>query len=234
MYKGLFDEKHRISQIDFTNKKESFPPTGIYEGNILCSNCDNKILGSYETYAAKELFKPTMHGFIEALKNKVSDFDGNETSVTMSRIEYKKAKLFFLSILWRASISSHRFFKFVNLEPTTSEKIRNMLYVNDSGKNDSFETSILAFIPDGNRPYFTIGAPRMIPFKEKQSYYAFVINSFVIFFNVSKENKNEIFSNNILNENGEMTIWILLKDYAQNVFDGLVGRDINHQGPFMQ
>lgn len=127
MYKGLFDEKHRISQIDFTNKKESFPPTGIYEGNILCSNCDNKILGSYETYAAKELFKPTMHGFIEALKNKVIDFDGNETSVTMSRIEYKKAKLFFLSILWKASISSHRFFKFVNLEPTTSEKIRNML-----------------------------------------------------------------------------------------------------------
>lgn len=234
MYNGLFDEKHNIAQKDFVNNRDSFPHSGIYDKFILCEKCDNEIIGNYETYAAKELFKPTMHGFIEALKTKVSDFNGNITSVTMSRIEYKKAKLFFLSILWRSSISSHPFFKSVNLEPTISEKIRKMLYTNASGRFDLFETSMLTFIPDGTRPYFSIGSPRMIPFKDKASYYAFVINSFVIFTNISDDHKDEIFDNNSLNENGEMTIRILLKDYAQNVFDGLMGRDINYHGPYMQ
>lgn len=222
--------------MDFINKKESFPPTGIYEGNILCSDCDNKILGSYETYAAKELFKPTIHGLIENLKKIINDFNGNTTSVTMSRIEYQKAKLFFLSILWRSNISSHPFFKFIDIEPTISEKIRKMLYDynTDTNKNDSFKISMVAFIPDGTRPYFSIGSPRMIPFNGKTSYYAFIINSILLFVNVAEHNINELFNNGSLNENGEMTIWILIKDDARDMFDGLMGRDINYKGPFMQ
>ncbi|RYX80702.1 hypothetical protein EON73_05255 [bacterium] len=94
MYKGIFDDKHKIVQKDFINNKDLFPSDGIYEKHILCADCDNKIIGGYEDYTAKELFKPTMHGFIEALRKKVGNFDGNETNVTMSRIEYKKAKLF--------------------------------------------------------------------------------------------------------------------------------------------
>lgn len=234
MYKGIFDDKHKIVQKDFLNSRESFPSDGIYDKHILCAKCDNEIINSYESYAAKELFKPTMHEFIGALKHKVNGFYGDTTSVTMSGIDYKKAKLFFLSILWRSSISSHIFCKFVNLEPAVSEMIRKILYENDAGRNDSFKTSMAVFIPDGTRPYFTIGTPRMIPFDGNASYYAFIINSILLFINVNEHNKNELFNNGSLNENGEMTIWILMRDAAHDMFDGLIGRDINYNGPFRQ
>lgn len=37
-----------------------------------------------------------------------------------------------------------------------------------------------------------------------------------------------------VNENGNMTVWILMRDIARDMFDGLIGRGIEHQGPFMQ
>lgn len=110
MYKGLFDDKHRIAQKDFVNNRESLPPTRIYDKYILCANCDNKILGSYETYAAKELFKPSMHEFIYNIKQ-IFNYHNKNIDLKISKLHYQSTKLFLLSILWRASISKHPFFK---------------------------------------------------------------------------------------------------------------------------
>lgn len=65
------------------------------------------------------------------------------------------------------------------------------------------------FLPDGTRPYFSVGAPRMISFEEKQSYYTFIINSFLFYFNVSNDNnRNAVFENGYINENGDITLFI--------------------------
>lgn len=176
MYEGLFDDKHRIAQKNFVINRDSLPANGVYDKHILCANCDNNIIGGYESYAARELFKPSMNGFIDTLKQKLDNFSGDITNVTISRINYQKAKLFLLSILWRANISTHPLFKFVNLDITTSEQIRQMLYSGLPCKSNLFEVSVAAFIPDGTRPYFSIGPPRMISFQGNQSYYAFYYN----------------------------------------------------------
>ncbi len=234
MYKGLFDSKHKIAQKDFVNNRESFPPTGIYDRYILCANCDNNVLGGYETYAAKELFKPSMHEFIHNIKE-IFNHHNRNIDLKISKLHYQSAKLFLLSILWRASISKHPFFKFVDLDIISSEQIRKMLLTGFACQSDLFEIIIQIFLPDGTRPYFSVGAPRMIPFEENQSYYTFIINSFLFFFNVSNDsNKNAIFENGYINENGDFTLFILTDNIARDIFDGLMGRNINYKGPFMQ
>lgn len=54
----MFDEKHKlhlrpviIEPIDKRFIKMS--STGECEGGLLCADCDNKLLGSYESYASR-------------------------------------------------------------------------------------------------------------------------------------------------------------------------------------
>lgn len=56
MYKDLFDEKHRLIRttgLDVPSAKKL--QTGEREGNILCQQCDNVVLGSLEGYACRVL-----------------------------------------------------------------------------------------------------------------------------------------------------------------------------------
>lgn len=46
MYNGLFDEKHFFAQLDLIDfKRKRMLPSGVYDSNILCKNCDSKIIG---------------------------------------------------------------------------------------------------------------------------------------------------------------------------------------------
>lgn len=87
---------------------------------LLCSRCEDRFK-EYEDYIVLALF----HG-----KGVRIVRDGNV--LTCSGFDYAKTRLFQLSILWRASISSLPFFKNVALGPH-EERIRCMLNVGDAG-----------------------------------------------------------------------------------------------------
>src|ERR1700722_9313027 len=55
MYKELYDKHHRIysfNPMEMVNNtgKIKLHQSGVYEGNILCENCDNVIISQYENY----------------------------------------------------------------------------------------------------------------------------------------------------------------------------------------
>jgi hypothetical protein len=61
MYATLFDQAHQLNKFlpaDYIegNKLVQKPHTGEYEGGLLCSTCDNEIIGGYEAYARKALY----------------------------------------------------------------------------------------------------------------------------------------------------------------------------------
>jgi len=80
-------------------------PTGYYDSNILCGECDGK-LGVFDDYAfslvqgairgKKTIFEP-VHEQGRLVAHSVADFD------------FDKLRLFVLSVLWRASISEDEF-----------------------------------------------------------------------------------------------------------------------------
>lgn len=84
------------------NKSSPYPkkaPIGTYDSNILCSDCDNKI-GKFDNVAYSILFN-----------NFEIDSKASSEKILLgfcleNKDDYRNIDLFFLSILWKASISS--------------------------------------------------------------------------------------------------------------------------------
>jgi hypothetical protein len=80
---------------------------GLYDPNILCDDCE-KSFHQYDDYGIQVILK--------SILKKEPVTDNNETiGYEINGIDYKKFKLFFMSILWRAGISSMKEFNKVDL-----------------------------------------------------------------------------------------------------------------------
>lgn len=99
-------EKFRV--IDATDGTYKYVQNGSWDDEILCPTCDNK-LKEYDDEGYKILLKDLANN-----KRSINDipiaylFDSN-------KFDYKKLRYFFISMLWRASISNKAEFNQVNL-----------------------------------------------------------------------------------------------------------------------
>lgn len=76
--------------------------SGTYDTNILCSDCDNHVLGIYDNYAAELLLREyTKHIEQQNEDFTIYHFKENE-------FDYNAIRAFIVSILWRASVSNLR------------------------------------------------------------------------------------------------------------------------------
>ncbi|MBL7154102.1 MAG: hypothetical protein ISS79_10310 [Phycisphaerae bacterium] len=100
---------------------------------LLCDDCEQKI-GRYEKY------------FVEAVHYNKHGTDKKHDSkhLLIENLDYKKMKLFFLSLLWRMSISSRPEFEVVSIEGA-EERIREMILKDEPG--DCTEYSVCAIAP---------------------------------------------------------------------------------------
>lgn len=74
--------------------------SGLYDPNILCAECDNNVIGKFDDFACKTLFYPK-----DTLEPAINEVEKGVYSLK-NKADYRKIELFFISILWRASISS--------------------------------------------------------------------------------------------------------------------------------
>src|SRR5262245_18984532 len=146
MYKGLYDSKHRINKVAPASllrgrPRIERPRTGEYEADILCNTCDNNILGSYESYAQ------LLYERKRAPANLITKEFTNSTGFSFTQlvnIDYTRFKLFLLSILWRASISSRPFFKEVKLGPYENN-IRKMIFEGNADGQETFPILLISW-----------------------------------------------------------------------------------------
>lgn len=121
IYKPLYDEKHRFHVVSTgLVRNRAMEQKGIRE-NLLCGRCEEQ-LSRYERYARSVLFAGT-----EILTR------GVPGGVEIPGIDYRKFKLFQLSVLWRVSIARNKIFRDVSLGPHETE-IRQRLKSEDPGK----------------------------------------------------------------------------------------------------
>jgi hypothetical protein len=118
LYGSGYDEKHR--QIDLRAGQRGF--TYIQKGlrePLLCTECEQLLNREYETYFHKLWYQKVR------LPKTI-----RKASVLLTELDFARFKLFHLSILWRASISTLEPFSRVSLGEH-EERIRNMLLAQD-------------------------------------------------------------------------------------------------------
>lgn len=216
LYEGIFDEDHFIYKVDLIKPERSGKkPTGVYDKHILCSNCDNKVIGTYESYASKIFFGGKMKPESQPIFERTTP-----DRLDVKNLDYSKFKLFLLSILWRSHISNNDFFKLINLGPY-AEKIRTMIIENDPGVEEDFETCII-YYNEKSLPSKSIVTPRKIKYKGNTCYH-FLINNMSIWFNISGHNKLELFNHSGLKSNNSMSLYIAKGDQAKKLFKKATG-----------
>lgn len=126
LYEGMYDEDHRFFALSSNpSVKDRVLQKGLREP-LLCEKCDNEILSGYERYAQKVLYGG---------QSVLSIQDGN--SLRFKGLYYTKLRLFYLSILWRMSVSSKSTYSAVSLGPH-EEIIRRMLLEGRPGEPDEY------------------------------------------------------------------------------------------------
>jgi hypothetical protein len=226
LYKGIYGKNNKVVNINLHDiKKKSYTYTGIYDQNILCKECDNEVISKLETYCSNTIYfpdgaKPKNGVYIEKIK-------GTTETLSVYRfhnLDYTKTKLFFLSILWRAHLSKHPFFKDVELGKYAG-RIREMLITNNAGEEDELEVVLILVDSAGTRPDKSIISPRYLK-ENGNSSYIFHINQIMYHFNISRYNKISLYEKGLIKKDGILDIGIIEDHLARGYFDDFMGKKL--------
>lgn len=112
-------------------------PKGEYDPNLVCAGCEARF-GPWDDYAAR------------LLRRKPQDKDylvGNkcEGAYQVQTYSYEKLKLFFISLLWRASETQRLAFSEVNVGPKYTKRIAEMICQSNPGDAEEFATFLIRY-----------------------------------------------------------------------------------------
>lgn len=199
MYHGMFGKNHTLAQINIDNpSKKKLMQTGDIDRNILCSSCDNEVIGSYERYASKILLDENTY-------TETVSLDGMKCFE--KPVDYKQLKLFLLSILWRANLTSLQSYKYIDIGQH-EECIRNMLFNGAADKSDIFPVSIIKIIPPKSYQAKIIIEPITISLGEHDCC-IFYVNGFFYNFTLSKHTTKVLFDSFAIKEDNRLIIPVL-------------------------
>jgi hypothetical protein len=136
LYKPVRGEDNEFYSVSvFKNKAKSRKiHTGFFEKDILCKECDNEIISEYENYFS---------GILDKLKNREISIEEKSNNNDVKYLEiypvnYTNTKLLFLSMIWRASISTLNQFSRIKLDYDQEEELRNMILDKNPGSEDYY------------------------------------------------------------------------------------------------
>lgn len=194
-YTMVYDLKPRRFKVISADPsvEEYFEQKGIRE-RLLCKACERK-LAQWEKYV-KETF-----------------VDGNGVTSTpmgdgfrLRGIEYKRFKLFLLSLLWRMSVSSLEFFKLVDLGTEVEEVLRTALLNEDPQQPDEFPCILIVVKIDGRFVKDWISQPSLFTGIGGERICCSVINGIMYTFTIGKQPPSSIAAKAAINEKNEMIV----------------------------
>jgi len=196
-----------------TNKRGAYPkraPVGVYDKSILCRNCDN-VFSPWDNHAQHVL----LHNFSDTMA-----FYSGPTKVgwKIDRFDYRRFKLFFISLLWRASVSTHQFYQRVSVGPFQDE-LRQMIANEDPGTAETFAVALAKF----DAPGFTAMLDPHLERYEGINYCRFYLAGFVVYIKVDRRPPPDVLSYVLVREG--MPIIVVRRDAADSK-DTAVMRDI--------
>src|SRR5260370_4088232 len=127
----LFPQSAGVTTL-YTNTAGAYPkrtPVRAYDPNIVCHACDNGF-SPWDQHAQDVL----LYGFS---KDSVIRHESTTIGWLIREFDYSRLKLFFMSLVWRASVSTHGFFRRISTGPFEQE-LRKMLKDGDPGTHEAF------------------------------------------------------------------------------------------------
>lgn len=210
-YAGVYDEKHRMRHFsieDLINGKQpSLPQSGVHEGGILCADCDNRLLGiNLENYAKKAIYGGGELPIDECPECNNYTNDKGQLFSICENLSYTKYKLFLLSILWRASISSKPFFKEINLAQH-EEILREMILSNNAKNFNDYPIFVVTTASDKEFTSDMIIEPRQVIGSDGMVTCCFIIGGFIYIYKLGTLNDNlDELKTQTINEENKITI----------------------------
>lgn len=192
LYQALYDEIHRFHVLSKEpNERNRKFQKGIRE-RLLCDECEQRI-GRYERYISLLL-----RGGIEL------ECQSEGRLVIVRNIDYRAVRMFQLSILWRASISSHPFFEQVRLGPH-AERLRLQLLADDVGVPWQYGCLVYALMHEGEQQEDLIMQPVWIKLDGLRGY-RFIFGGFAWVFIVANHQTSNRIETASLDPSGELRI----------------------------
>lgn len=144
------DQDYLILSDEYKRSKRR--PTGSYDKSILCDKCDS-MMGDWDLEA------------IKFCKSKLTTKHPSNLAWLISGIDQDKLKLFFMSYIWRASVTDLEEFKGCNIGSIHEERIRQLLLKSTPGSVDDYSVLLYKFsIPDDKEKW---GKTILIPINNR-------------------------------------------------------------------
>lgn len=203
---GLAPEMH-------SNSPGSYPkrmPIGVYDPSILCAECDQK-MAPWDDYAQKILLQQ-----FSVARNVVQQ--GQTVAWIIENFDYRKLKLFFISLLWRASVSQEDFYKRIYVGPF-EDQLRTMILNGEPGSSQDFAVILARF---GDSDITAMLDPHRERF-ESVPFVRFYLTGFLAYIKVDQRPTPSLFADYCMRENAPL---IVLSRNLHNSPDGLVMRNL--------
>lgn len=108
--------------------------SGIFDRGILCGDCD-RALGELDAFGVKYLRK----------QPDIKNLGFHNLAYDLGITDISQLKRFFLSIMWRASVTSQKFFQTAKLEKEQELEIQNLIESEDTIPAKRFECLIFYY-----------------------------------------------------------------------------------------
>jgi hypothetical protein len=148
-------------------------PVGVYDCNILCEECETQF-GDWDNYGQELLGKEPKNALPIIVGDQIAGYEVKE-------YKYDFLKLFFISVLWRASVSEHPFYTRVKLGPYEA-LAKELIEQRNPGSVDDFSVTLAKF----DHP---LGEPLLNPHAEKWegvNYQRFYLGGYVAYIKTDK------------------------------------------------
>lgn len=204
-----------------SNSPGSYPkrmPVGPYDPSILCGDCDRK-MGLWDRYAQKLL----LNRFSEA---SVLQLGQQKVGWRIEHFDYPRLKLFFVSLLWRASISQHTFYKRISVGPF-EDRLRTMILNGEPGSSQDFAVILARF---GDSDITAMLAPYREKF-EGVSFIGFYLTGFLVYIKVDQRPTPSVFVDYRMRKSGPL---IVLSPNLHNSPHGFAMRELGESAMSMK
>lgn len=178
---ALFPPDEKGSRMQYVldgngNLPRSRLPNGCYDPNLVCRECEDRF-DEGDDYAKKFLVDGRNQG------RRIAEGDG--ALYEYANVDYRRLKLFFVSLLWRAHATSLPDFVRVNLPSKYASMARSMILNKDPGPADDLGVIIIR-VADG--PLDKMGTsftPREMPPNMLQVY-DILLFGYIVFIKVDR------------------------------------------------
>ena len=202
-FRGLrFDETPPKLITDIKGVYPRKTPIGVYDTGILCRNCED-IFGKLDDYGQAILLRSSdtvedLKRGAELLWHAIPDVD----------IEYFKK--FLISVLWRASVSTHDFYSKVNLGPY-EQRAKEIVWSRSDVERSEFSFVISNFLDH------TFSKVMIDPHKERWygiNYYRIYMFGYIIHVKVDKRDTPSMFKP--FDQMGKSKLFVIARDMTDS------------------